>query len=78
MTNSTKRQDIKNGTVKPFTQADVNRYWAEGNDAWTINFSSGKEIPITTVRRWIKADGGFIYKGIAYLAASSSLFTENR
>tara|TARA_R100001440_G_scaffold45913_1_gene65531 strand:+ start:52 stop:282 length:231 start_codon:yes stop_codon:yes gene_type:complete len=76
MTNSTKQQDIKNGTVKLFSQADVNKYWAEGNDAWVI--AGGKETPLTTVRRWIKSEGGFIYKGVAYTMSSSCIFPENR
>lgn len=72
MTKSTKQKQIKNGKVRRFTQADVYKYWELGNDAWVI--AGGKETPLTTVRRWIKSEGGFILDGVAYLVASSSLF----
>ncbi len=73
-----KKLSIKSGKVRAFTQLDINTYWEEGNDAWVINFSTGKEIPLTTVRRWIKSEGGFIFKGVAYTSSSSCLFPENR
>ena len=78
MTKSTKEQEIKDGTVRAFTQEDVNKYWKDDNTAWLTNLNTGKSIAANTVRRWIKMDGGFVHNGVAYTMKSSSLFAENR